>query len=210
MAKRLYVKEGMEFEGISMQQEKSSSQTFKLLGFILVTVVLLGVLIFAAGKFLTKSDGTKKPISAQPTSVKEKPTETPTPSPTPVISGKVTPLPSIKLTSSPTVKTTPSPAVTGASKKSSLKIEVLNGSGLKGAAGKMSTTLTDAGYSVSATGNADSFDYKGVTVTIKKSMSTSLDQLKKDLSAAGYVVSTSNVSLAESSTYDVIVTVGSE
>lgn len=41
----------------------------------------------------------------------------------------------------------------------SAKVEVLNGSGISGAAGKIADKLKEAGYEVTRTDNADSFDY---------------------------------------------------
>jgi hypothetical protein len=121
--------------------------------------------------------------------------------PTAILTQKVTPTPSVS--SEPTVKPT------GAKKSVSLTVAVLNGSGTKGAAKSLSTALSDAGYTVSRTGNADAFTYTGVTIQIKKSDQQALDQLKKDLSAKDYLVSKSSADLAESTDVDAVIILGS-
>ena len=201
MANKLYTKDEMNFEGISMQEGKSSS-TLKLLAFMIVTAVILGLLIFTAGSFLAgESDENKDTpqITILPTSSRAgDPTDSPTPTEAVDITQTVTPKVTSKLT----------PTVASTTKKSVLTIEILNGSGVKGAAGKMSTELVNAGYSVSRTGNADAFDYTGVTVNIKKSKASLLDQLKKDLSASDYIVTESKSVLAETSTVDAVIILG--
>lgn len=202
MANKLYTKDEMNFEGISMQEGKSSS-TLKLLAFMIVTAVILGLLIFTAGSFLAgendENDDVPQ-ITILPTSSRADPTEEPIPTKSEATTPSVTP--------KVTAEKTPSP--TRAANKSSLTVEILNGSGVKGAAGKMSTALTNAGYNVSRTGNADAFDYTGVSVNIKKSKSILLDQLKKDLSAADYIVTESTSVLSEASTADAVIILGVE
>jgi hypothetical protein len=213
MANKMYVKDGMNFEGISMQEGKSSS-TIKLLGFMIITAIVLGLVIFTAGSlFSGKNENVQNDaprITILPT-LSQEPINTPETSPTgkfisptPRVTGKPTPTLSKKVT------TTPVPLLTGSTKKMSLSIEVLNGSGTKGAAGKLSSLLTSAGYTVTGTGNADVFTYKGLTLNIKKSKMQQVDQLKKDLSANDYLVTNSTASLAETSAADVIITIGSE
>jgi hypothetical protein len=86
---------------------------------------------------------------------------------------------------------------------------VLNGSGVKGAAGDASSLLKKAGYTVSSTGNADTFDYTKTVIKLKKSRASLGTQLKKDLSA-NYTVDPTLQTLAESATVDAIVIVGSQ
>lgn len=73
---------------------------------------------------------------------------------------------------------TPTPV---ALKKSELSVIVLNGSGVAGAAGEISTLLKDLGYTVKSVGNASKFDYTGITIFIKQGKKEYLEQLKKDL-----------------------------
>jgi len=66
--------------------------------------------------------------------------------------------------------------------RSKLSVTVQNGSGIEGAAGKAADVLKTLGYNIASTGNADNYDYKGVTIKVKKENSNFLDLLKKDLS----------------------------
>jgi hypothetical protein len=212
MSNRLYIKDGMEFEGISMQEGKASSM-IKLIGFIVVTAILLGLLIIVAGNFLSSGSKTANNntpgITILPTSSRaETPTSMPA-SPTVALSLSMTPAPSKKLTPTQAKSITPTSGAVSVAEKD-VTIEVLNGSGEKGVAKEMATTLTDAGYTVARTGNADVYSYKGVTVTIKKSKANFLTDLKKDIVAGDYIVSSSAATLAESSTVDAVVIVGAK
>ncbi len=212
MANRFYIKDGMQVEGISMQEGKASSM-IKLVAFIVVTAVLLGFLIIVAGNFFSSGSTSEKSspgITILPTSSRKQiPTETPSASPTKAVSSSITPKPTTKTTPTSTKTITPTSSAASV-EKSSLTIEVLNGSGEKGVAKVMSTVLTDAGYTVSRTGNADTYSYKGITITIKKSKANFLNSLKKDIVAADYIVSSSSDTLSESSGVDAIVIVGAE
>lgn len=202
MANKVYKKDDMNFEGISMQEGKSSS-TLKLLAFMIVTAVILGLLIFTAGSFFARNDEASETpqITILPTSSQEEPTVAIEPTVDVDITPSVTPKVTVNKTVTPTQVT---------NKKATLVVEILNGSGIKGAAGKMSTVLVSAGYTVSRTGNADAFTYTGVTINLKKSKAVLLDQLKKDLSAGSYLVTGSTTTLAETSDVDAVIILGSE
>ena len=63
-----------------------------------------------------------------------------------------------------------------------LKIAILNGSGVPGAAKGTSSHLEELGYVITKVDNADGFEYKGLTVKIKKDKNDEyLPLLKKDL-----------------------------
>jgi hypothetical protein len=213
MKKKLYVKEGVGFEGITMMQQGKSRgpKVFRFLAVFLIVIGLLGFVI--AGFMQTKSQPKPEPsVVVLPTSTKSlndaltgEPVVTDTVAPT-AKSASVTPTKKI----SPTVRVTvPAPTI-GSAQKKSLTIAVLNGSGTKGAAKEMSTALADAGYQVTRTGNADAFTYEDITVQIKKSKQQFLDQLKKDLSANNYLVTKSTADLEESESTDAVVIVGTE
>lgn len=91
--------------------------------------------------------------------------------------------------------------------RSKLSITVANGSGIEGTAGKAATILKDLGYNVTSTGNADNFDYQGVTIKAKKESSKFLDLLKKDLSKE-YTVSLTSSDLSPDSSTDALVIIG--
>ncbi len=66
-------------------------------------------------------------------------------------------------TVSPTAKPTASPSAS----LSKYKIKILNGSGIKGEAGKVQTLIESAGFTVLSTGNAATYDYTKTQITIK-------------------------------------------
>lgn len=91
--------------------------------------------------------------------------------------------------------------------RSKLSIIVQNGSGIEGVAGKAANILKELGYNVASTGNADNYNYQGVTIKVKKEKSEFLDLLKKDLSK-DYVISASSSDLSSSSPSDVVIIIG--
>ncbi|MBI4096783.1 MAG: LytR C-terminal domain-containing protein [Candidatus Levybacteria bacterium] len=91
--------------------------------------------------------------------------------------------------------------------RSKLSITVTNGSGIEGTAGKAATILKDLGYNVTSTGNADNFDYQGVTIKAKKESSKFLDLLKKDL-AKDYAIKSSSSDLSPDSSTDSLIIIG--
>jgi hypothetical protein len=50
----------------------------------------------------------------------------------------------------------------------SVKVEVLNGSGIPGNAQRVADQLRDHGYTITATGNADNFEYGGSKIIVRK------------------------------------------
>ena len=171
----------------------------------LLTIVLIGV--FVALRFfsvdsmiasLTKSAPTPTQIP-EPTKAAEptiEPTEEPgkTPSPTGK-KGSVTP------TKSASTKATVDRAL--------LTVEVQNGSGESGAARKIANELSAFGYKLGTVGNADAFDYTGITIQVKSTKGNYLEQLKMDLSE-DYTVSSATKDLPSSSTADALVIYGKD
>jgi hypothetical protein len=111
-----------------------------------------------------------------------------------------------KETKAPTATPTLAPS-TKSLDKSKLSITIENGSGEAGVAGKGSDFLKGLGYDVSSTGNADNYDYTGVTIKVKASNSDYLSLLKKDLSQ-GYTVSAATSDLDDSFSSDALVIIG--
>lgn len=167
-----------------------SSKTRAFL-YVFIFILLIGGAIFAGNYFLSSRQEEEKSQAALVTSE-------PTPTATPTPQESVTPTEN----PTPTEKVTPTVAA-------KLRIEVLNGSGQQGMASKMASFLKSKGYSITATGNADAFDYTQSVIQIKKSKNQFTAQLKKDLSAS-YSVDPTVQTLAESSTADAIVIVGAE
>lgn len=93
-------------------------------------------------------------------------------------------------------------------KRSSLKIEVLNGSGVPGTASDATTFLEGKGYKVTSTGNAANYNYAKTEVRLKKSKEDYRELLTKDLSSRYTIVS--GTSIEESSSVDVQVIIGKQ
>ncbi len=87
-------------------------------------------------------------------------------------------------------------------------VNIKNGSGIAGQAGVVKTLLSTAGFSVTGTGNATSYDFTKTVIKAKASVPAAfLTQLSASLSKS-YVLDT-NQSLATSSADEVEVIVGS-
>lgn len=118
------------------------------------------------------------------------PTETPSPQPT--IEAVATP--------------TPTPMAKADLAKYSINVE--NGSGIPGAAGTAKDVLTTAGFKVTATGNADNYNYTNTIIQTKSSVPPAfVSQLTQTLSTT-YVMGQATT-LPDSSTVEVVVIVGS-
>lgn len=105
---------------------------------------------------------------------------------------------------------TPSPLPTTGTVSSAkkLNIQVLNGSGVPGIAAEAETFLKGLGYEVIVIGNAENNDFKDVTINIKSSRSSFLDDIKSDLSGK-YTVNDETGNLSSSSEFDVTIIIGS-
>jgi len=94
-------------------------------------------------------------------------------------------------------------------KLSELKVQVLNGSGKVGEAGVVKQALVQAGFASSniSTGNADSYDFEDIEVSVKEGSPKGVfDKIKEALGDNYELTQTDN--LADDSDYDVVVTVG--
>jgi hypothetical protein len=163
----------------------------------LFIVAILIVIIFSI--FITVANtGKSKPKVTTTTTTKEMETPTPT--------EEITPNP--EETSTPTPKPTVNPVDEKSGlDRSDLTIEIQNGSGEAGVAGKASTFLQGLGYKISTTGNADNFDYQNVTIKVKNDSSKYLSLLKSDLGAE-YTIGDASSDLSASVSADVLVIVG--
>jgi ribosomal protein L24 len=102
-----------------------------------------------------------------------KETSTPTPVPTPV-----------------TLEATPSASPSPQVDLSKYQIAVFNGSGVSGAAGDAKTLLTNAGFSVSKTGNAATYDYTKTIIKAQASVDPSFIIALSNILSKKYVVDT--------------------
>lgn len=186
-----------EFSNLSTfgaSNKPKSSPKKRAFIYVILFALIIGLAILVGNYFLSGKLTTTA-----------KPTPTPLPSPT----ATPTPTPVATISATPSAKVTPTSKVTPSTTAKSLEVKVLNGSGTPGEAGKAASLLKAAGYTITSTGNADTFDYQQTVIQIKKSKNTYASQLKKDLSAS-YSVDPTVQTLAESSSSDAIVIVGTK
>lgn len=188
-----------------VQQKKINKRFIYLIGAIIVLILL-----FIGYKALNSSgNNTNSTLSLTPTptefviptdipsptdSLTPTEAETPTPTPTSIIS--ITPKP----TQNPVDKTT-------GLDRSKLSVTVENGSGKSGVAKLGGDFLTNLGYEVTTTTNADNADYTGVTIQVKSASSDFLALLKKDL-ATEYTITSFTSDLANSFSSGALVIIG--
>lgn len=189
------------FPDTSSYYKKTTKRPRGILVIVLLLVLLLtGIFVgirFFGGEAETRIKG-MLPASPTPSIAPA----TPTPdavSPTPEADG-VTP------TGSGTT-TTPAPTAGGTLARSSLSVSVQNGSGVSGAASDMAATLRELGYRITATGNADTFDYEDVTIKVKPTKRNYLKQLQDDLSE-DFTVAEAAADLSSDEAADAVVIVG--
>jgi|GEM_PF-6327423 len=119
------------------------------------------------------------------------PSESPSPSPTEIVI--TTPSP------------TPSPATS--QELASFKLQILNGSGVKGEAAAVNTLLEAEGFDTAELDNAENYDYTDTVVQFKPGISDSVYTSIEMALSVKYTV-TRGEELPDSSDYDIIVTVG--
>lgn len=92
---------------------------------------------------------------------------------------------------------------------SDYSVNILNGSGTAGEAGKVSELLTEKGFSTINTGNADAYTYTKTEVRFKPGLA---DQLTPTINETlfGYVVEYPSDTLAETGEYDIEIIIGRE
>lgn len=175
------VEEVVETDTEEIEEEiEEKPKIGKLLWIVIPTTLLVGAL---AGGIITYFSGVSKIDTV----------------------GEPTPVATI----SPDVEETSTPEPEASLKREDLKVQVLNGSGVAGAAGKVQSFLQDLGYVEVAVGNASSSDFTATEISIKKDKNDYLDMLIDDLSDS-YTVDEDTATLSATSTYDVVVTLGSK
>lgn len=104
----------------------------------------------------------------------------------------------------PVISLAPSPTIS----LDSIKIQVLNGSGISGEAAKVTTLLSENKFKVIKTGNATNYDYVKTEIQIKDKLPTTvIDILIKSLEKE-YTSTISATKLADTSEYDVNIITG--
>jgi hypothetical protein len=180
----------------SSETPKKPKKFVYLLIFILVVGSFFLVRSFLSG---SKTQAPVPEVTPTPTEY-QFPTDTPTPSITPAEEDEET-------TVTPTEKETDPIDQSSGLNRSTLRIEVQNGSGEAGVAGKGADVLRALGYSISSTGNADNFDYQGATIKVKGTKANFMPLLKKDLGFS-YTVTSATSDLSSDSTFDALVIIG--
>jgi hypothetical protein len=175
-----------------------SKKSPKRFVYLVIGIIVLILIFVLSSRFFSSSSKDNKNVPT-PTII-EKATNTPTPE----ISKETTPTEE----PTPTVKPANNPidAETGLD-RSKLNVEVQNGSGVAGAAGKVADILKNLGYQIAGTGNADNFDYTGVTIMIKSGSSDYGELLKADLEN-NYTVSSTSNDLSATVSADAVVIIG--
>jgi len=171
---------------------------------VIFLIIVVGLLIFGITRIFTGGAGNEENDLTPTPTIEAFPTEEPTPTEDPDVTPTVGP------TNSPTPRPTSNPvdSATGLN-RSTLSIQILNGSGTAGAGKRASDLLENLGYNVIQVGNADTFDYTQTTIQIKSAEDDFLPLLKKDLSG-DYSVGTTSADLAAGSNADAIVIVGKD
>ena len=162
--------------------DNKSSANFNIFWIILPGIMLLGLLM---GGIIAYFSGINKLNSSEASATK-------------------------KPTSQPIITIEPSPSVSPVSKidLTKYKVKVLNGSGIKGEAGKVQVLLEKAGFIIESTGNASRYDYTNTVIQAKEGVDKAfIDQLEKDLSKT-YKLD-KRVVLKDTETSSVIIIVGS-
>lgn len=110
---------------------------------------------------------------------------------------------------SPTQAPIPTPTSEPVDKKT-ISIQVQNGNGESGVAGKMKNLLIENGYEGTIdTGNADNYDYTNTVLKVKKTKLGIEKDLRESISK-DYTLSETTEELSEDSEYDIIIIVGAE
>jgi hypothetical protein len=161
-----------------------------------VIIAVIIALLLAGGAFFFFNRGATNNQQGNLTPTVS-PTLEPTEEPTATPSGSITPG-----ETSPTVR----PTTGKVESATELNIQVLNGSGTVGAAAEVRDFLSNQGYENIDTGNADNYDYEGITINIKSSRQEFLTDIKSALEEK-YTVGDSGT-LSAGSAYDVVVIVG--
>ena len=93
--------------------------------------------------------------------------------------------------------------------RENLTLQVLNGSGVKGAAGKAMEYLENLGYKDVETGNADKSDYVETEIRVKASKKEFKNLLKEDLKTE-YELADSEETLPETAEFDAVIVIGQQ
>jgi len=109
----------------------------------------------------------------------------------------------------PTAEPTPTASPSANFKRETLKLQVLNGSGVSGLAGKAKTYLESLGYKNVVAGNASISNLIETTISVKESKKDLVENIRTDLEK-NYKVAKEIETLVATSKYDFVITLGSK
>ena len=112
----------------------------------------------------------------------------------------------VAVTETPTPSPTESPKID----KATVKIQVINGTGTPGQAGKVIKTLEEAGYSADniKTGNAEKFDNLSTTITARENFDEIVSNIKEVLKSTFDEIVIGSPRLDASSEFDIVIVTG--
>lgn len=168
--------------------------------YVIIFLIILGGFFLVRSLFFLGGQQEQLPEATPAPTEFQFPTDTPSPSISPAAKEDG---PAVSQTSVPV---NPVDASTGLD-RSAISVEVQNGSGETGVAGKAADVLKGFGYKIASTGNADSYDYENVTIKVKSAKTNFLALLKKDLGFS-YTVSSASADLSSDFTADALVIIG--
>jgi hypothetical protein len=91
---------------------------------------------------------------------------------------------------------------------SDFKIQVLNGTGTVGEAGKVTNLLSENNFQVESVGNAENFNFTQTEIEIKSSVSDNILNLLQESLEADYPTTVLDTNLPDSSEFDIVITTG--
>ncbi len=177
------VEDSPDMEATNLET-KSKPKTKFIIGLIMILVVLAGIVV---GGILVYNNAMVDNTSPQPeTNIQEQ-----------VNPPDQTPIPTVAPDASPAAELD----------KSEISIQVLNGSGVAGAAGGVEDILSGADFENISTGNADNYDYQETEISVKAGQTDLLQELRQ-LLAEDYTLGTTDQALEATSEYDAVIIVG--
>lgn len=174
-----------------MSEKKSSFH----LGFFLITFLVAIFVFVVSGAVYVYFSGLEQ---------LDDPKESQTPNPTPAYSQKPEATPVASESAKPSASPSSSPLSV-----SSLKVNILNGSGKIGEAGKAKTLVEKKGFKVASVGNANTFNFTDTIIQAKASVPEASIKLMQEAISASYIVKVGD-KLDSKNTYDIIITVGTK
>lgn len=184
-----------------------------LLGRILNHKVIVTLLLIVVAGLIYQYRGQIKKLISGDSTTSTSNSDAVTIVPQDYTSGASTPASSTDSSSSSAATSTPAsteaaaPAATTptATDKTTLTIDLLNGNGIRNYASGIKKTLTEAGYTVTAIGNAKNFAYASTYIYYKTGFKTAATELKSVLSTRSITVE-NNDTICK--TYDIVIIIG--